>query len=48
MNSIKAIQNRVHHWIDRSFPQYLSDFGTWEVVDSLQILKRALFPDEQN
>lgn len=41
-----SIQNRVHQWIDRFFPEYLSVFKGWEGKASLQILKMALFPDE--
>ena len=41
-----VIQNRVHQWIDRFFPEYLSVFGSWEGKASLQVLKMALFPDE--
>ncbi|MFS0865693.1 IS110 family transposase [Fredinandcohnia sp. 179-A 10B2 NHS] len=46
VTDIGVIQNRVHQWIDRFFPEYLNVFGSWEGKASLQILKMALFPDE--
>lgn len=46
VTDLGVIQNRVHQWLDRFFPEYLSVFGSWEGKASLQVLKMALFPDE--
>lgn len=44
--NLTAVKNRVHQWLDRFFPEYLTVFGDWEGKASLQVLKMGLFPDE--
>jgi transposase len=46
VTDLVAIKNRVHQWIDRFFPEYLTVFGDWEGKASLQVLRMALYPDE--
>ena len=46
VTDLVAIKNRVHQWIDRFFPEYLTVFSDWEGKASLQVLKMTLYPDE--
>lgn len=46
IKDLTAVQNRMHQWLDRFFPEYLTVFGKWEGRASLQFLKMGVFPDE--
>ncbi|EOW8912850.1 IS110 family transposase [Listeria monocytogenes] len=46
LKDLVSVQNRIHQWLDRFFPEYLTVFGKWEGKASLQVLKMGLFPDE--
>jgi transposase len=46
IKDLTAVQNRIHQWLDRFFPEYLTVFGKWDGKASLRILKMGLFPDE--
>ncbi|SIS89778.1 hypothetical protein SAMN05421787_10648 [Virgibacillus pantothenticus] len=43
---LQAVLGRVHQWIDRCFPEYMTVFANWEGQSSLQVLKMGLFSDE--
>lgn len=46
MKDLQAVQGRVHQWIDRYFPEYITVFANWEGKASIQVLKMGLFPEE--
>ena len=43
---LQAVQGRVHNWLDRYFPEFLTVFKDWEGKSALHILRLNLLPHE--
>lgn len=41
-----VVQARVHNWLDRYFPEFLTVFKDWECVSALHMLSLQLLPHE--
>lgn len=46
LKDLQVVQGRMHQWIDRYFPEFLTVFKNWEGKAALQILEMNLFPQE--
>lgn len=40
------VQARVHNWLDRYFPEFLTVFKDWECKSAIQMLSLYLMPNE--
>jgi transposase len=43
---LRVVQGRVHNWLDRYFPEFLTVFKDWECKSSIQMLNLNLLPHE--
>lgn len=43
---LRVVQGRVHNWLDRYFPEFLTVFKDWECKSSRQMLSLCLLPHE--
>lgn len=43
---LRVVQGRVHNWIDRYFPEFLTVFKDWECKSPIQMLGLGLLPHE--
>ncbi|MNI02739.1 Transposase IS116/IS110/IS902 family protein [compost metagenome] len=43
---LRVVQGRVHNWLDRYFPEFLTVFKDWECKSAIQMLSLGLLPKE--
>ncbi|MCU6792537.1 IS110 family transposase [Paenibacillus sp. WQ 127069] len=43
---LRVVQGRVHNWLDRYFPEFLTVFKDWECKSARQMLSLCLLPHE--
>jgi transposase len=43
---LRSVQGRVHNWLDRYFPEFLTVFKDWECKTALHMLSLSLLPHE--
>ncbi|GGG07766.1 hypothetical protein ACFOHW_05770 [Paenibacillus abyssi] len=43
---LRMVQGRVHNWLDRYFPEFLTVFKDWECKSARQMLSLCLLPHE--
>lgn len=43
---LRVVQGRVHNWLDRYFPEFLTVFKDWECKSAIQMLSLNLLPHE--
>ncbi|SFJ55455.1 Transposase [Paenibacillus sp. UNC496MF] len=43
---LRVVQGRMHNWLDRYFPEFLTVFKDWECKSAIQLLKLNLLPAE--
>jgi transposase len=43
---LRVVQGRVHNWLDRYFPEFLTVFKDWECKSARQMLGLCLMPYE--
>lgn len=43
---LRVVQGRMHNWLDRYFPEFLTVFKDWECKSAIQLLKLKLLPAE--
>lgn len=43
---LRVVQGRVHNWLDRYFPEFLTVFKDWECKSAIQMLNLNLLPHE--
>jgi transposase len=43
---LRVVQGRVHNWLDRYFPEFLTVFKDWECKSAIQMLGLYLLPHE--
>lgn len=43
---LRVIQGRVHNWLDRYFPEFLTVFKDWECKSAIQMLSLSMLPQE--
>jgi transposase len=42
----RVVQGRVHNWLDRYFPEFLTVFKDWECKSAIQMLSLGMMPNE--
>ncbi|MFC5532635.1 IS110 family transposase [Cohnella yongneupensis] len=43
---LRVVQGRIHNWLDRYFPEFLTVFKDWECISAIQMLSLNLLPHE--
>jgi transposase len=43
---LRVVQGRVHNWLDRYFPEFLTVFKDWECKSAIQMLSLSMLPQE--
>jgi transposase len=43
---LRVVQGRVHNWLDRYFPEFLTVFKDWECKSAIQMLSLGMLPHE--
>jgi transposase len=43
---LRVVQGRVHNWLDRYFPEFLTVFKDWECKSAIQMLNLSMLPQE--
>lgn len=45
-NSLNSIKNKIHRWIDKYFPEFITVFKNWEGKTALILLRKFPFPKD--
>jgi transposase len=46
IKDLNRVQNQIHNWLDRYFPEYTEAYGSWESESFIKIIRKFGFPFE--